>query len=111
MMVYEETLKHEFGNLKFPSDVVLQDETKDFIQKLLHPTPNKRLGVRYPGINGVKHHEFFKGFDWKGFAARKLTAPIIPAGWDDANHPKEYNPRLNASPDDITGWTLGFADD
>jgi hypothetical protein len=44
--------------------------------QLLQPDETKRLG--YHGIQEVKSHPFFNGFDWDGFLSRRMPPPFIP---------------------------------
>ena len=37
-------------------------ECKDFLQKMLHPNPQERLGAQ--GIEAIKNHPFLEGFNW-----------------------------------------------
>lgn len=39
---------------------------KDLIAQLLESNPAKRLGRTQFGIQDIKKHSFFEGFDWKG---------------------------------------------
>jgi serine/threonine protein kinase len=39
---------------------------KDLIAKLLENNPSKRLGRTQSGIQAIKKHIFFAGFDWEG---------------------------------------------
>jgi hypothetical protein len=38
----------------------------------------KRLGRTQSGIQGIKNHHWFAGFDWDGFDKQSLVAPIVP---------------------------------
>lgn len=50
----------------------------DLIQHLLINEQSKRLGRTQNGVQGIINHRFFAGFDWEGFKAQTLTAPIQP---------------------------------
>ncbi|HYE73180.1 MAG TPA: protein kinase, partial [Blastocatellia bacterium] len=41
-------------DLKFDKSTALSQPATDFIIQLLHPKKHKRLGVKYPGVEGVK---------------------------------------------------------
>eukprot|EP00956_Cyclotella_meneghiniana_P020582 scaffold36497_cov30-Cyclotella_meneghiniana.AAC.1 len=51
---------------------------KDLIAKLLENNPSRRLGRAQLGIQAIKKHIFFEGFDWEGLLIRKMAAPIKP---------------------------------
>mmetsp|Transcript_18491 Transcript_18491/g.40011 ORF Transcript_18491/g.40011 Transcript_18491/m.40011 type:complete len:769 (-) Transcript_18491:75-2381(-) len=50
----------------------------DLISNLLINDQSKRLGRTQNGIQGIKNHRWFAGFDWEGFEKRSLEAPIQP---------------------------------
>jgi hypothetical protein len=109
MEVYEKALAHEYEtDLVFPKDNTLSFKTKDFIGKLLHPNKTKRLGAKYPGLAGVMRHEFFgDNFDWNSLADGTAVVPLVPP-MKKVEKKEDYNSNINASPDDMTGWTVKF---
>jgi hypothetical protein len=50
----------------------------DLIANLLINDQSKRLGRTQNGVQGIKNHRWFAGFDWEGFEKQELTAPIQP---------------------------------
>lgn len=114
--VYEKILAHkEVDDLVFPDDeTVFSPAAKDMIRHLLHPKKNKRLGVKYPGVEAVKAHEFFTGFDWEQLEKLQMSPPIVPnishiaKLLADSASGKPYDPKLYGAPDDHSGWTLAF---
>ena len=115
MMIYERALAHEeFGDLRFPKDVGFSSEARDFILNLLHPKRNKRLGVRYPGPDGIRKHHFYNNFDWDAFTDLKLPPPKLQVAFLDVKEISDqvssnpYNPNLDQNPDDSSGWSLKF---
>lgn len=111
--IYEKTLQYaDTHALQFPKTDelgLLTAECQRLILDLLHPTKTKRLGIKYPGVLGVKTHEFFKGFDWEALESGTMTPPLHvlpdkPAPALDS----AYDAQLYFSADDITGWTLRF---
>jgi serine/threonine protein kinase len=48
----------------------------DFITKLIELNPKKRLGRN--GINEIKSHPFFEGFNWKQLFYKTIKVPWIP---------------------------------
>ena len=63
------------GQLAFP--VHFSKPAVDLIRRLLNHKPTKRLGVLKGGAKTVKEHVWYKGFDWKAFLDKKITAPIV----------------------------------
>jgi cGMP-dependent protein kinase len=61
----------------FPS--CFSEPLQDLIRHLLVDDQSKRLGRTQSGIQGIKSHRFFAGFDWEGLEARRITPPIKPA--------------------------------
>jgi cGMP-dependent protein kinase len=71
------------------------------------------LGRTQHGIQGIKNHRFFAGFDWDGLQERRIEPPIKPKipqdmktlgtniSIDDSMVPKsEWNPDLKT----LEGW-------
>jgi serine/threonine protein kinase/CRP-like cAMP-binding protein len=112
MDIYENVLAHEtVDDLQFPDDVAWSPEAKDLIRQLVHPKKNKRLGIRYPGVAGVKKHPFFRKFDWDSLAKVKMVPPIMPQIVDMSKYTQgniTYDPKLFNVPDDNSGWQLSF---
>ncbi|KAH9260528.1 hypothetical protein BASA82_001114 [Batrachochytrium salamandrivorans] len=111
--IYEKTLQYaDTHALQFPKTDelgLLTAECQRLILDLLHPTKTKRLGIKYPGVLGVKTHEFFKGFDWEALGSGKMQPPLHVLPDKPTPAPDNtYDAQLYFSPDDITGWTLRF---
>ncbi len=97
----------------FPSQ--FSEALTDLIRHLLVADPSKRLGRTQSGIQGIKSHRFFAGFDWEGLEERTITPPIKPcipqdmktlgkegvSPIDDTTVPKSsWNPDLKT----LEGW-------
>jgi len=66
----------------FPSNFPKGEQgaaAKDLIKKLLHKVPEKRLGVNREGIEHLKAHAMFKGFDWAALSERRMPVPFVPS--------------------------------
>lgn len=85
----------------------------DLISHLLVADQSKRLGRTQHGIQGIKNHRFFAGFDWDGLVQRRIEPPIKPKipqdmktlgkniSIDHSMVPKsEWNPDLKT----LEGW-------
>lgn len=60
-------------------------EAVDVVDRFLQQKPHRRLGVIKGGIENIKSHPWFKGFDWNALKNKTLRAPIIPYIEDDAD--------------------------
>ena len=65
------------AELRFPKKIIISDNAKDLLQKLLIKDQDERLGSK-SGFNEIKAHPFFKGFDFDALEHRKLEAPFKP---------------------------------
>eukprot|EP00347_Sterkiella_histriomuscorum_P020775 403336510 len=72
-MMFKKIMKQK---LKFPSDVPLSKDCRDFIEKLLHKDPTKRLGNN--GYQDVIKHPFFNKIDFQALQNKQLDAPYKP---------------------------------
>ena len=48
------------------------------IKSLCRQEPSERLGYQKGGVNDIRKHKWFGGFDWDGFHAQRVPAPILP---------------------------------
>lgn len=62
---------------KFPKEV--SASARDLMRKLLSPVPSTRLGMLRGGVQDVKKHPWFAGFDWNGLQRRQLSPPFTPS--------------------------------
>ena len=65
------------STVKFPKRIVLSEDAKDIIRKLLEKNPKKRLGSQR-GIEEIKSHPFFANIDFDLIVQKKIKAPFIP---------------------------------
>ena len=81
MLIYENILGHSvYDTFDTPKDLKVNPLALDFIGKLLHPTPSKRLGSTLEVTNESKklmNHEWFEKFDWKGLESGNLKSPLV----------------------------------
>ena len=51
---------------------------QNLICKLLQRRPVQRLGMQAGGIQDIKRHPWFDGFDWDAMATRRMQPPSVP---------------------------------
>lgn len=80
---YDNSLTLE-GKIQWPKGIFSRD-AKDFISKLLHPDPAKRLGSGPNGWRDVMSHPWFSRLDWALLEAGVIPAPCAPGYRMDTN--------------------------
>uniref|UniRef100_A0A158P8M2 cGMP-dependent protein kinase n=1 Tax=Angiostrongylus cantonensis TaxID=6313 RepID=A0A158P8M2_ANGCA len=80
------------------------------VKKLCRDNPGERLGSGSGGVNDIRKHRWFMGFDWEGLRSRVLKAPILPkvSNPSDVTNFDNYPPDQDVPPDEFSGWDEGF---
>lgn len=80
------------------------------IKRLCREVPAERLGYQKCGINDIKNHRWFQGFDWDSLRARTLVAPILPVvkNPSDSSNFDAYPKEKELPPDELSGWDIDF---
>jgi len=80
------------------------------IKALCRQEPSERLGYQKGGINDIRKHKWFGGFDWDGFQAQKVPAPILPDVRDPMDNAEKAVLLENPShvPEETSGWDADF---
>uniref|UniRef100_A0A914ICV8 cGMP-dependent protein kinase egl-4 n=1 Tax=Globodera rostochiensis TaxID=31243 RepID=A0A914ICV8_GLORO len=80
------------------------------VKKLCRDNPGERLGSGSGGVNDIRKHRWFMGFDWDGLRSRTLKPPIIPkvSNPADVSNFDNYPPDQDIPPDEFSGWDEGF---
>lgn len=80
------------------------------IKSLCRQEPSERLGYQKSGINDIKKHKWFGGFDWDGFHKQGVPAPILPDVRDPMENTDKAQQLDNFShiPDEMSGWDSEF---
>lgn len=73
MSVYQNILR---GKIKFPSS--FDKDAKSLVKHLLVADLGKRYGNLKNGVNDIKEHRWFNGFDWKLCLSKGIKASFIP---------------------------------
>jgi len=80
------------------------------IKSLCRQEPSERLGYQKGGVNDIRKHKWFGGFDWDGFHAQRVPAPILP----DVRDPMELADKatlldpMTHIPEETSGWDSVF---
>ena len=70
--IYEIVLARK---IEYPSYFNQESVAKSVIEQLLSKNPSMRSGG---GIQNLKKHRWFEGFDWENFEVKKGEVPYIP---------------------------------
>ncbi|XP_037084282.1 uncharacterized protein LOC119104666 [Pollicipes pollicipes] len=94
--------------IDFPRHIPRSGE--QLIKRLCRDIPTERLGYQRNGVEDIRKHKWFQGFDWEGLRCRSLTPPIIPQvkGPTDASNFDCYSRDLETPPDELSGWDDDF---
>ncbi|XP_051896580.1 cGMP-dependent protein kinase 2 [Pristis pectinata] len=107
MMTYNLILKG-VEKMDFPKKITKRPE--DMIRRLCKQNPNERLGNLKNGINDIKKHRWFSGFNWEGLKVRTLSSPLKRElkGPTDYRYFDTYPPDKDVPPDELSGWDKDF---
>ena len=95
MAIYQKILK---GKVKFPRS--FDSNAKSLVKHLLTSDLTKRFGNMKAGVNDIKSHRFFSGFDWVGLLHKSLQMRYIPdiKSPNDSSNFSRYPDSLTQSP-------------
>jgi len=111
MQIYSKVMK---GITKVPFPPKCQGPVGDLIKALLKKEPSERICCRPGGVQNLKDHKWYGGFDWSAFESDTLEPPykpVVKSKKDIANFSarKEDMPRQIEYTDDGSGWDKDFA--
>uniref|UniRef100_A0A182WFK8 cGMP-dependent protein kinase n=1 Tax=Anopheles minimus TaxID=112268 RepID=A0A182WFK8_9DIPT len=80
------------------------------IKRLCRDVPSERLGYQRGGVQDIKKHKWFQGFDWDGLIAQTLKSPLQPnlQGPLDMSNFDIFPKDLDIPPDELSGWDADF---
>ncbi|XP_069684645.1 cGMP-dependent protein kinase, isozyme 1 isoform X2 [Periplaneta americana] len=83
---------------------------QSLIKRLCRDAPTERLGYQRGGIQDIKKHKWFQGFDWDGLRQRTLVGPIIQQirGPTDTSNFDSYPKDNDIPPDELSNWDVDF---
>merc|ERR1719389_382278 len=106
MQIYSKVTK---GILKVAFPPKLKGACEDLVKNLCAKDPSERLPVKKGGIENIKKHAWYSGFDWDAMRDGTLEAPYKPIVKSKKDI-KNFNARKEDMPpqvrykDDGTGW-------
>ncbi|XP_023159442.1 cGMP-dependent protein kinase, isozyme 1 [Ceratitis capitata] len=80
------------------------------IKKLCRDVPAERLGYQKGGIQNIKKHKWFLGFDWDGLEQQLLIPPFVRpiAHPTDTTYFDKFPCDPEEPPDEFSGWDADF---
>lgn len=63
-------------SVRLMSSAACPQPATDLLNALVRPEAKDRLGAAPAGMDAVRAHAFFDGFDWAALAAREMRPPI-----------------------------------
>jgi len=94
--------------INFPQHVTRS--ATNLIKRLCKENVTERLGYQKGGIQDIKKHRWFQGFDWEGLSSQALLPPIQPrvASPTDASNFDKYPRDQDIPVDEDSGWDIDF---
>jgi len=90
----------------------ISKKCEQIIKALCRLEPSERLGYQKEGINGIRNHRWYQGFDWKGFQEEKIASPIVPECRDylaEGTLAKAEGLQDDGQiPEEMSGWDKDF---
>lgn len=108
LAIYEGILRG-IHSVQFPYKISRKAES--LIKALCRQDPSERIGYQKAGINDIRKHRWFQGFDWEGLLAQKVVAPHVPDiknPFDVSNFERIKEEDLSKIPDENSGWDAEF---
>mmetsp|Transcript_62602 Transcript_62602/g.183071 ORF Transcript_62602/g.183071 Transcript_62602/m.183071 type:complete len:817 (-) Transcript_62602:89-2539(-) len=110
MAMYGKVLKG-IDTIKFPPKC--EGATETIVKEILRTDPSERLPMRHGGVQNLKSHKWFRGFDWEGLVTRRATPPYLPSvksATDLRNfcHVKVHKANWIEFRDDGSNWDKDF---
>ncbi len=89
----------------------MESSAEHLIRELLTPNSSLRMGMRRGGVEDIKRHQWFSGFDWSALEAQTMRSPWTPRirGHLDLSHFDEFDeedsiPRYTGSQELFAGF-------
>ncbi|KAK7870023.1 hypothetical protein R5R35_011989 [Gryllus longicercus] len=80
------------------------------IRRLCRAVATERLGYQRNGVQDIKDHDWFHGFNWSALQKGTMKAPIVPqlSGQSDTRYFDKYPRNKDIPPDEFSGWDKDF---
>jgi CRP-like cAMP-binding protein len=107
LAIYEGILRG-IHSVAFPK---ISRKAESLIKSLCRHDPSERIGYQRNGVNDIRKHRWFQGFDWDGMRAQKIEAPFIPEirnPFDTTYFEKLTEEDPNKIPNETSGWDADF---
>jgi len=102
-------LKYSYSSVQFPYKISRKAES--LIKALCRQDPSERIGYQKDGVNDIRKHRWFQGFDWEGLQNETIQAPHIPEiknPFDCSNFEKIREDDDRKIADETSGWDADF---
>ncbi|CAH8610258.1 unnamed protein product [Heterobilharzia americana] len=107
--IYMKTLKG-IDALGLAQNKYISLKALQFIRRLCRFNPSERLGVGKYGIQEIRSHKYFQGFDWAGIVKQTLATPFkvkLNGPLDHSNFDR-FTMDEQEAPDELSGWDANF---
>jgi len=74
LAIYEGILRG-IHSVPFPK---MSRKAESLIKSLCRQDPAERIGYQRNGVNDIRKHRWFQGFDWEGLRQQSIEAPFVP---------------------------------
>lgn len=94
--------------MEFP--IQMSKTAVNLIKSLCRDVPAERLGYQRGGVQEIKKHKWFQGFDWDGLIIKTLPSPIknpVESPIDTSNF-DIFPGEVDVPPDELSGWDADF---
>lgn len=88
----------------------VNSRAEGLIRKLCHQNPSKRIGNQRNGLNDVRNHAWFEGFDWSKMKQREMESPHRPEirASDDTKNFDDFDEDFEHVKAENSGWDRDF---
>lgn len=95
-------------NVIFPTKV--KTNATSLIKKLCNATPSERIGYKRQGIQEIREHRWFQGFNWEKLQSCRMSSPFQPklANHIDTKYFDRQRPDRDIPDDDFTAVLDNF---
>jgi len=83
---------------------------QNLVRRLCRHIATERLGYQKAGVQDIKNHKWFQGFNWEALRRQRIQAPIIPPinGPTDLSNFESFPKDKSVPPDETSGWDKDF---